>query len=67
MDFFAFRRWRQGVLDAVGDDDPDDDWQLEEEEENVDLPGALPHRRVYGVRRDPLQDYTDSGFLETFG
>ena len=65
MDFFAFRRWRQGVHDAIGDD-PDDDWELEEE--GADIPGPpLPHRRVIGVRRDPLQDYTDIGFLETFG
>ena len=66
MDFFTFRRWRQGVLDAVGRDDPDDDWELEEEDADV-LGPPLPHRRVIGVRRDPLQDYTDNGFLETFG
>ena len=62
MDYFAFRRWRQGVLNAVGDHE-DDDWQLEGEEDALEL----PHRRVIGVRRDPLQDYTDTGFLQTFG
>ena len=66
MDLFQLCQWRRGVLNAVGGDDPDDDWQLEEED--ADVPGPpLPHRRVIGVRRDPLQDYTDNGFLETFG
>ena len=67
MDYFAFRRWRQGVLDAVNDDEPNDDWRLEEDDAPVPGAPALPHRREYGVRRDVLRDYTDTGFLKTFG
>ena len=70
MDYLAFRRWRQGVLDVVGgdgDNDPDDEWRLEEDDAPVLGAPPLPHRRVYGVRRDVLQDYTDTGFLQSFG
>ena len=57
MDFFAHHRWREGVLNAIddedGDQDVDDDGDDSAEsagEEDADA----PHRGRFGRRQDPL-------------
>ena len=55
MDFFAFRRWRQGVLNTISDEDEDQDDDDEDSEESGGEEEAdAPHRGRFGRRQDPL-------------
>ena len=62
MDFFAHRRWREGVLNAIDNEDSDDDGDDSEESEGEEDGDAdAPHRCRFGKRQDPLRfaDFDD--------